>query len=104
MDVFQSTCDGLNSEKKHLTLELKETKELLHIYEEKTKQLMEDLQNTTGELQVNKREMIGFNEINREREEKIITLKKDLMTYKLKADEFEIKLGTLQINYDKVEE
>lgn len=56
---------------------------------------MEDLQNTTGELQVNKREMIGFNEINREREEKIITLKKDLMTYKLKADEFEIKLGTL---------
>jgi len=50
MDVFQSTNDGLVSEKKHLTLELKETKELLHIYEEKTKQLMEDLQNTTGEL------------------------------------------------------
>ena len=50
MDVFQSTCDGLMSEKKHLTLELKETKELLHIYEEKTKTLMEDLQNTTGEL------------------------------------------------------
>ena len=71
MDVFQSTCDGLMSEKKHLTLELKETKELLHIYEEKTKTLMEDLQNTTGELQMNKREMIGFNEVNREREEKI---------------------------------
>ena len=75
MDVFQSTCDGLQSEKKHLTLELKETKELLHIYEEKTKQLMEDLQNTTGELQMNKREMIGFNEVNRERETKIQELK-----------------------------
>ena len=71
MDVFQSTNDGLISEKKHLTLELKETKELLHIYEEKTKQLMEDLQNTTGELQSNKREMIGFSEINRDREAKI---------------------------------
>ena len=50
MDVLQSTADGLNSEKRHLALELKETKELLHIYEEKTKTLMEDLQNTTGEL------------------------------------------------------
>ena len=95
MDVFQSTCDGLMSEKKHLTLELKETKELQHIYEEKTKQLMEDLQNTTGELQMNKREMIGFNEVNRERETKIQELKQELKLTKLKADQFELKLGTL---------
>ena len=104
MDVLQSTADGLTSEKRHLALELKETKELLHIYEEKTKTLMEDLQNTTGELQQNKREMIGFNEVNREREEKITQLKSDLKLTKLKADEFELKLGTLQINYDKMEE
>ena len=51
LDVLQSTNDGLMSEKKHLTLELKETKELLHVFEDKTKVLMEDLQNTTGELQ-----------------------------------------------------
>ena len=95
MDVFQSTCDGLMSEKKHLTLELKETKELQHIYEEKTKQLMEDLQNTTGELQMNKREMIGFNEVDRERETKIQELKQELKLTKLKADQFELKLGTL---------
>ena len=95
MDVFQSTCDGLQSEKKHLTLELKETKELLHIYEEKTKQLMEDLQNTTGELQDNKREMIGFNEINREREEKIQILKQESKESKLRAEKFELELGTL---------
>ena len=50
MDVLQSTNDGLVSEKKHLTLELTETKELMHTYEQKTKTLMEDLQNTTGEL------------------------------------------------------
>lgn len=104
MDVFQSTCDGLISEKKHLGLELKETKELLHIYEEKTKTLMEDLQNTTGELQSNKREMIGFSEVNREREEKIVELKRDLGVTKIKADAYELKLGTLQINFDKMEE
>ena len=51
MDVYESTTEGLRSEKKHLTLELKETKELLHVYETKTKTLMEDLQKTTGELQ-----------------------------------------------------
>ena len=104
MDVLVSTNDGLTSEKKHLTLELKETKELLHIYEEKTKSLMEDLQNTTGELQQNKREMIGFSEVNREREEKIADLKRELKLTKLRADDYELKLGTLQINYNKMEE
>jgi len=104
LDVLQSTNDGLMSEKKHLTLELKETKELLHVYEDKTKTLMEDLQSTTGELQLNKREMIGFSEVNREREEKIFELKRDTKIHKSKADEYELKLGTLQINYNKMEE
>jgi chromosome segregation ATPase len=104
MDVFTSTCEGLQSEKKHLALELKETKELAHIYEEKTKTLMEDLQNATGELQMSKREMIGFTEVNREREEKITELKADLKETKIKKDEFELRLGTLQINFDKMEE
>lgn len=43
----------------------------MHVYESKTKSLMEDLQSTSGALQQNKREMIGFTEVNREREEKI---------------------------------
>ena len=43
IDVYQSTIAGLQSEKKHYQLELKETKELLQIYESKTKTLMEDL-------------------------------------------------------------
>mmetsp|Transcript_35468 Transcript_35468/g.43397 ORF Transcript_35468/g.43397 Transcript_35468/m.43397 type:complete len:96 (-) Transcript_35468:2426-2713(-) len=65
---------------------------------------MEDLQNTTGELQQNKREMIGFSEVNREREEKIQELKREVKLHKTKADEYELKLGTLQINYNKMEE
>ena len=47
--------------------------------------------------------MIGFSEINRERELKIDELKRDLKLTKLKANELELKLGTLQINYDKME-
>lgn len=87
-----------------MTLELKETKELLHIYEEKTKTLMEDLASTTGELQTNKRKIIGFEEVDRERETKITELKADLKVTKAKADDLELRLGTLQINYDKMEE
>ena len=50
VEVLQSGFDGLKHEKKHMTLELKEKNELLHMYEEKTKTLMEDLAATTGEL------------------------------------------------------
>ena len=39
LDVHQSTIDGLNSEKKHLMLELEETRDLLKIYEEKSASL-----------------------------------------------------------------
>ena len=46
--------------------------------------------------------MIGFDEINRERELKIDELKRDSKMFKLKSNELELKLGTLQINYDKM--
>lgn len=46
IDVNNSTISGLESEKSHLTLEVKELRELSTIYEEKTKQLMHDLQET----------------------------------------------------------
>lgn len=48
--------------------------------------------------------MIGFSEVNKEREEKVQQLKVDLNAAKIRIDELELKLGTLQINYDKMEE
>ena len=87
-----------------MTAELKQNKELLNVYETKTKSLMDDLNRTNGELQQNKREMIGFSEVNKEREEKVQQLKVDLNAAKIRIDELELKLGTLQINYDKMEE
>ena len=87
-----------------MTAELKQNKELLNVYETKTKSLMDDLNRTNGELQQNKREMIGFSEVNKEREEKVQQLKVDLNSAKIRIDELELKLGTLQINYDKMEE
>lgn len=104
MDVVQAANDGLVSEKKHLKLELKETKELLHVYEGKNKTLLEDLQNTTAELQTTKRDMITFTSINAEREAQIEELKREVKTQKLKAEEYEMKLGTLDIHFKKMKE
>ena len=39
--------------------------------------------------------MIGFSEVNKEREEKVQQLKTDLTSSKLRVDELELKLGTL---------
>lgn len=47
--------------------------------------------------------MIGFNQTNAEKDEKIYTLKKDLDTYKAKSEELQLSLGTLQINHEKVQ-
>jgi len=50
IDVLTSTTQGLLSEKKHLTLELSETKELSAVFEKKVKGLMESLNSTATEL------------------------------------------------------
>ena len=87
-----------------MALELKETKELLEMYETKNKKLMEDLSNVKGELQSNQSQMIGFSEVNKEREEKIAKLKVELLDNTTRADELEIALGTLQIKFDSTSE
>jgi chromosome segregation ATPase len=104
IDVNASTISGLESEKSHLTMENKELRELNSMYEAKTKQLMVDLQDTTSNLQQNKREMIGFSEVSREREDKISKMKEDLMTLKLTLDERELQFGTLAIKFKKNED
>lgn len=43
IDVQQSTIDGLKSEIKHQNLELKETRDLLKIYEEKCEDLIKQI-------------------------------------------------------------
>jgi len=60
LDVQLSTIDGCNSEIKHLHLELKETRDLLKIYEEKCQTLIGNLTNINAELNSNKRLMIGI--------------------------------------------
>lgn len=60
IDVQQSTIDGLSSEIKHNVLELKETRDLLAIYEQKCEDLIRQLTEANAELNGNKRDMITY--------------------------------------------
>ncbi len=71
IDVQQSTIDGQASEIKHNTLELKETKDLLKIYETKCEDLIRQLTAANAELNGNKREMISFTQTKEEKDSKI---------------------------------
>ena len=104
IDVLNSTSSGLGAEKKHLTLELKETKELLVVYEGKTKSQMAELSKVTNELQENKIHMIGFEEVQREREEKISGLKHELSELKVKHEHLDTNHCTLSINHKNLTE
>jgi len=53
---------------------------------------------------MNKREMLGFTEVNKEREIVIAKLKADLSQTKLTLDDRELKLGTLTLRHSKVED
>lgn len=65
---------------------------------------MVELNKVNIESQESKREIIGFNEIQKEREERIDKLKKDLRELKILHEELDIKHGTLSIQYEKIKE
>lgn len=77
-DILTTTNDSLMSEKSHLTTELKETRQLQRTYEQKCSELMQQLQIVTNEYQDVKRSMISYNEMTKEREDKIEKQKLEL--------------------------
>jgi chromosome segregation ATPase len=101
IDVQQSTIDGHVSQIKHLQLELKETRDLLKIYEEKCESLIAQLTEANSELNSNKRIMIGYTQSSEEKDDKIQNLQAELSTIKLQKEENDLKLGTLQIHHEK---
>lgn len=102
-DVLTSTNDGLSSEKEHLTVELKETRELQKSYEKKCGELIVQLNEVQKEYQDIRKKMIGHDELAKEREERIEKLKSELEIIKAKFEKLDIEHGTLMITHAKVE-
>ena len=96
-----SVNDGLQNEKDHLVIELKETRELQRSYENKTAELIKELAAVSAEHAELKRHMVGHNELKREREERIEKLKKELQDIRDSNDNLDIEYSTLKINHAK---
>jgi len=62
---------------------------------------MAELTQITTDYQETKRQMVGHNEMSREREERIDKYKADLIAIKEAFDVLEIEHGSLKINYEK---
>jgi chromosome segregation ATPase len=103
-DVLTSANDGLLSEKEHLTVELRETRELSKSYENKCSELILQLNSVQSEYQNIKKRMIGSDELAREREERIEKFKTLIQEQKVSLEKLEIEHGTLKINHEKVSE
>ena len=100
-DVLTSTNDCLKNEKNHLLVELKETRTLQKTYEEKAQALIKEITTLSSEYSEVKRQMVGHNELKREREERIDKLKKDLSEFRDKNDNLDIEFATLKIHNSK---
>lgn len=101
-DVLTSTNDGLTSERAHLTVELKETRDLQKSYENKCSELIVQLNEVQSEYQTIRKRMIGADELAREREERIENYKKELIQYKVDLEKLTIEHESLKINHSKV--
>ena len=104
IEVLVSQVDGYKNEKQHLQLELKETKELQVVYENKCTKLFQDLNKVNVEFQESKREIIGFSEVQKEREERIERLKNELRELKVVHEELDMQHGTLKIRAARLKE
>lgn len=101
-DVLTSTNDGLTSERAHLTVELKETRDLQKSYENKCGELIVQLNEVQNEYQTIRKRMIGADELAREREERIENFKKEIHTYKIDLEKLILEHESLKINHTKV--
>jgi chromosome segregation ATPase len=104
IDVYESQVTGLRNEKQHLASELTQTKDLQKVYEKNCGTLITEINKLNIEFQESKREIIGFGEIQKEREERIEKLKFELRELKVNFEELDLKHGTLSIQHEKVRE
>ena len=65
---------------------------------------MVELNKVNIDFQESKREIIGFNEIQKEREERIEKMKQELRELKLAHEKLDLEHGTLEIQHEKVKE
>lgn len=101
IDVLQSQIQTLKNEKTHLRQSEVESRMLKETFENKLRETADELKAVTETLQLSQREVLGFNEIKREREERIDKLKSEVEHLSIKLNSTEAKLAKNTITLEK---
>jgi golgin subfamily B member 1 len=101
IDILQSQIQTLKNEKTHLRQSDVESRMLKETFENKLRETAEELKTITETLQLSQREVLGFNEIKKEREERISKLKSEVEHLTIKLNSTETKLAKTSIILEK---
>lgn len=104
IDVYQSQIQTLKNEKTHLRQNEVEARMLKNTFEQKLRETAEELKKVTENFQLSQREVLGFSEIKKEREERIDKLKSELDILKVEHQKTDNKLSKTTINLEKTTE
>lgn len=85
----KALLNGLTSEKRHLELSLKENVEIKEQYKNKCEELQEKYEVLQKEAQLYKRQIIGVDEIKRDRDTRINLLRQEIEELKTKLEKLE---------------
>ncbi|CAI2361027.1 unnamed protein product [Moneuplotes crassus] len=101
IDVLKSQIQALKNEKTHLRQSEVESRMLKETFEDRLKDTTEELRSIKEVLQVSEREVLGFNEIRKEREERIDKLKNELESLKILHNRTDSNLAKTSIDLEK---
>ena len=101
IDVYQSQILTLKNEKTHLRQREVEARMLKETFENKLRETSEELKETVQTLQHSQRQVLGFNEIKKEREERIDKLKTEFESLSVTHKKTDAKLSKTTIELEK---
>ena len=102
IDVNLSQIQTLKNEKQHLRQSELEARMLKETFEKKLSETSDELKRISDMFQLSQREVLGFTEIRKEREERIDKLKSELHTMTISFNKTDAKLSKTTINLEKI--
>ena len=103
-DSEKALIMGLQGEKKHLEMNLEETVKLKEQFQKKCDQIQEMYDNLFKEAQTYKRQMVGVEEIKKDRDRRLEDLRQEIEALKVKYDKLNGEHAQLQIYFSNLKD
>ena len=104
LEANQALIDGLTSEKYHLELSLNEANDQRVQYREKSERLQKLNEDMFNEMQDYKMQLVGVQEIKKDRDDRIDRLRAELDALTRKYDILEREHTSMKVNYQHIQD